>query len=160
MRHLLLVSLALLTLALRGGSAAAQPPDAERAKRAAALEKQIAELEEKVSRLRAELAELRPAPRPMPEPPRRGDLDVGGTIKELLQNNGETVGFSLPDVVIYFRKDAEFLFSDTQKAGPADLKTGQSVTARIDRAALSQKRDPPLAFAYTVIIHKPKGGKR
>jgi hypothetical protein len=160
MRMALIAFLIVLQFTSFGSSSAAQPPDTERAKRAAAIEKQIAELEEKVARLRAELAEVRSVPRPAPEPPSRGDLDVGGTVKELFQNNGETFGFSLPDVVIYFRKDTEFLFSDKQKAGPDDLQVGRDVTARIDRQELSQKRKPPLAFAYTVILHKAKGGKR
>ena len=80
---------------------------------------------------------------------------------KLIQAKEQTTGFYLdatpPEgVIIYLLSDTEIMLSDKTKAGPADLKAGQAVTVRVDKAALAAKREPPLAKAYVVVIHKPK----
>jgi hypothetical protein len=155
---LMSVTLAVLVL----GSCAAQKNDeAEKAKRISEIEKEIAALQARIGKLTAELAKLQPAPKSVPESRERGDTTLGGTIVKLIRVKEQTTGFYLnampPEgVIIYLRSDTEIRLSDKTKAGPTDLKAGQVVTVRVDKAALAAKREPPLAQAYVVVIHKPK----
>ena len=133
---------------------AANTNGADRAKRIAEIEKEIADLEAKIGALRAELVTLQPPSKEAPHPREREE--VSGTIDKLIPDQGEPFGFSLQDVIVYFRADVEFTFSDKQKATVADLKVGRIVTASVDGRYRFQKRDPPIAWASRVVIHKAK----
>jgi hypothetical protein len=154
MRFVLSLAVFLTILGLLSGQSSAQKSDdAEKAKRIAQIEKEIAELEVKITTLKAELAKLRP----VEKTPLGGIrvVVVKGTITKM-----DSAGFWLkqneinPPILFVLLKDSEIMYSDKQKATPADLKVAQQVSVHTSRDELALKKEPQSGSAYKVIIEK------